>query len=413
MKHSFTLLFFTLIISAFVPSITYAQDSNCRKRILVGMGHADDALAFFANTISDGLEAGDCFDFVSLTSYYDDGTVISGREEGARALYEHLTEGFLDSRPQTFATVPERRYGTLTARQYNVHDDDKVTLTFFRLPASTYPGRTRGAIYDQIENENLIAALSTLIVDFQPSEIYTLDTDGRLVGNGPCDVQRNGLFSENECDHYDHVGTAILFEKAHSRSRLDIDLQEYTTYSKARGFPVNSNIAPEACRRFCEARDIYLGFDPLALATPWGAFLSSPEFFKTSQPAQPLLGQLRSELGTDICIGPANGALSNLTPIVILDSCADAPEFTLTPSGNLTVDGRCVEAGARPNRGSRLFLFGCGEGQHQKWRYDSDRQVLINTATNFVIDSPNSGTAPGTRMTLWNNNGTRNQQWVF
>ena len=287
------------------------QAATCASRTLMVIAHPDDGLAFIHDSVPSLLGSGVCIDLVSMTSYYDDGRVISGREEGARALHELFTRGRQDAVPDTFTTATQLTYGNFSVWRYEVFNDDQVRLWYFRQPASTYPGFTPGSLYSKRSLPGLIDALTLLMQNVKPTLLLTLNSQGILVGDTPCDVQRNGVFSVGECDHYDHVGAAQLAKSAALASGLSMEIREHNTYDIAAGLSVNQNISQAACARFCEARDVYIQFDPAAAATPWGALLSASEKYRAGQvgnpsPQPPNTAQTCAQEG-GTCTLPASG----------------------------------------------------------------------------------------------------------
>lgn len=74
--------------------VATAQCSGGGDRTAIVLGHPDDALAFMHDSTLELLNNGGCLDIIAMTSYYDNGVVISGREEGGactvRVLYERV-----------------------------------------------------------------------------------------------------------------------------------------------------------------------------------------------------------------------------------------------------------------------------------------------------------------------------------
>ncbi|MEV0458230.1 RICIN domain-containing protein [Catellatospora methionotrophica] len=72
--------------------------------------------------------------------------------------------------------------------------------------------------------------------------------------------------------------------------------------------------------------------------------------------------------------------------------------------------GRCVDA---PNsataNGSQLQLWDCHGGTNQRWTYTSGKQLTLYG--NKCLDASGSGTANGTAAVIWDCHGGTNQQW--
>ncbi|GLW25005.1 alpha-N-arabinofuranosidase [Microbispora amethystogenes] len=72
--------------------------------------------------------------------------------------------------------------------------------------------------------------------------------------------------------------------------------------------------------------------------------------------------------------------------------------------------GRCVEV---PNsstaNGTQVQLWDCGSGTNQRWTYTSGKQLQVYG--NKCLDAYGQGTANGTQVIIWDCNGQANQQW--
>ena len=73
--------------------------------------------------------------------------------------------------------------------------------------------------------------------------------------------------------------------------------------------------------------------------------------------------------------------------------------------------GRCVEV---PNsstaNGTQVQLYDCAGGSNQRWTYTSGRQLQVYG--NKCLDANGQGTANGTAVIIWDCNGQSNQQWT-
>ncbi|MFJ4190577.1 hypothetical protein [Kitasatospora sp. NPDC089509] len=257
-----------------------AQDA-CSSNAVVIVAHPDDALVFMHDNVRYQRAIGNCVHLVSMTSYYDD--VTSVREEAARAAYQKILDANApDDTVQHFDTTIRQQYGNYVYHTYRIHNSTDLTLSFLRLPASTYPGFTEGSVYSRKDDQTIVSSLKSFLEAKMPDRVYTLNTQGLLYGINECVVQQNGFLSANECDHYDHVGTALLAKAAFSASAIRATLYEFHAYDMARGMSVNANISVPACQLFCAVRDAYNSIDTAAAATPWGALLSSNDMYSAT-----------------------------------------------------------------------------------------------------------------------------------
>ncbi|MBO4269891.1 RICIN domain-containing protein [Microbispora triticiradicis] len=72
--------------------------------------------------------------------------------------------------------------------------------------------------------------------------------------------------------------------------------------------------------------------------------------------------------------------------------------------------GRCVDV---PNsstaNGTQVQLWDCGSGTNQRWTYTSGKQLQV--FGNKCLDAYGQGTSNGTQAIIWDCNGQTNQQW--
>jgi hypothetical protein len=72
--------------------------------------------------------------------------------------------------------------------------------------------------------------------------------------------------------------------------------------------------------------------------------------------------------------------------------------------------GRCVDV---PNsstaNGTQLQLWDCNGANNQSWTYTSTQQLTVYG--NKCLDASGRGTSPGTQVIIWDCNGQANQQW--
>ena len=80
--------------------------------------------------------------------------------------------------------------------------------------------------------------------------------------------------------------------------------------------------------------------------------------------------------------------------------------FNLVGSGS----GRCVDV---PNsttaNGTRVQLWDCHSGSNQRWTYTAGRQLMV--FGNRCLDANGAGTGNGTAIIIWDCHGGTNQQW--
>jgi hypothetical protein len=391
--------------------------ANCATNAVVIVAHPDDGLAFIHDNIRYQRAIGNCVHFISLTSRYDGTGDIPDREEGARAMYQvMLDENAPDNTPQHYNSTIDQQYGDSTVHRYFIQGSNYLTLSYYRLKPSTYPSKTPGSLYDKRNNQSLISSLRAFIEYHRPDRVYTLNTAGLLSGIQSCTPpQSTPTVSATECDHYDHVGAAKLAKAAVMSSNVPGKLFEFHAYDMARG----KSWGTTGCTSFCAMRDAYLEHDTAATATPWGVFLTSPDMYANTynNPGSNAnlfsLRTIRSKVALNTCIGPQGGSSANLTPIVVVGACVSAPKFTLRKSGELTVVGKCVEAGSSPVAEVRLFIFECGQGPHQQWRYDATTSEFIHQSTGLRMDLFFSRTAPGTPVQVFPSTGGINQDWIL
>jgi len=262
-------------------AVQVAEAAACPEHTVVIVAHPDDGIAFMHDNIRWQRVIGNCVHIISLTSHYNTGGTLNGREEGARDAYQKVNDAAApDDTAQHYDTTVRQRFGAFWYYTYYIHNDNAITLSFLRQPASTYPGLTVGSIYSRRGEPGLIDSLRQALEFYRPQRVYTLNTAGVLsTASVNCPVQNAEMIAADECDHYDHVGTAILAKAALQASNVPAPLYEFHGYDMARGKWVNMNITSAACTLFCAIRDAYVAKDGAAAATPWGALLSSPDMY--------------------------------------------------------------------------------------------------------------------------------------
>lgn len=87
--------------------------------------------------------------------------------------------------------------------------------------------------------------------------------------------------------------------------------------------------------------------------------------------------------------------------------------FTLTPSGELTVDhgAYCLDDAASANGyGTGAKLWTCGGQPYQQWNFNSNG-TITGVQSGLCLDVTGARTANGTPVELWQCNGGSNQRW--
>jgi hypothetical protein len=93
--------------------------------------------------------------------------------------------------------------------------------------------------------------------------------------------------------------------------------------------------------------------------------------------------------------------------------CADRPgqTFTQTSSGELQVNGKCLDAEARgTDDGTRAVIWTCNDGANQRWNVNANG-TITNVHNGLCLDANARGTANGTQIILWTCSGGTNQRW--
>lgn len=81
--------------------------------------------------------------------------------------------------------------------------------------------------------------------------------------------------------------------------------------------------------------------------------------------------------------------------------------------------GKCLEvAGARTDRDAPIYQLPCHNGLHQEFRIDhlspvTNVKTLVNQRSQLALDVAAAGTASGTPLIQWDQNGLPNQQFTM
>jgi hypothetical protein len=118
--------------------------------------------------------------------------------------------------------------------------------------------------------------------------------------------------------------------------------------------------------------------------------------------------------GSNRCIGPAAGKVSDGVPLELQDcngSAAQAWDFR--SDGTVHVLGLCLDDawGAVAN-GTVIQVANCNGGPAQKWIL-AGPEDLVNPQANKCVDAKGQATAAGTPLLLWDCTGNPNQKWFL
>jgi LmbE family N-acetylglucosaminyl deacetylase len=229
------------------------------------VAHQDDDLLFQNPDVLHDIQAGRCVRTVYVTAgdANDVATYWKGRETGAQAAYAQMA-GVADTWTTADAEVPGHPIPLRT-----LADRPQVSLAFMRLPDGGTDGKggsrngfaslqklddgglpTIRAVdgSSQYTEADLIAALATLIDEFRPTRINTLDFAGAY-GDG---------------DHSDHHAVAYLVREADNRYTSPHTVNGYQGYGIV-SRPENVSGSDLTAKR--TAFLTYSRFDPATCAT--------------------------------------------------------------------------------------------------------------------------------------------------
>ena len=115
------------------------------------------------------------------------------------------------------------------------------------------------------------------------------------------------------------------------------------------------------------------------------------------------------------CLDVPGASTTNGTQLELYSCNAGGnQEFTLTPSGTITVYGsKCLDAyQAGKTAGTVVDIYTCNGGSNQQWQAKPDGSIT-NTESGLCLDAAGQGTANGTEIDLWTCNGGSNQKWAL
>ena len=69
--------------------------------------------------------------------------------------------------------------------------------------------------------------------------------------------------------------------------------------------------------------------------------------------------------------------------------------------------------GGGTGNGTRIELFDCNGSAAQQWYWNSASKSLVNPASQRCLDDPSSSTTDGTQLQLFDCNLTGAQQWTL
>ncbi|MFC3492920.1 extracellular catalytic domain type 1 short-chain-length polyhydroxyalkanoate depolymerase [Glycomyces rhizosphaerae] len=106
------------------------------------------------------------------------------------------------------------------------------------------------------------------------------------------------------------------------------------------------------------------------------------------------------------------GSTANGTQAVLWDCNGNANQrFTRTASGQLRVNGKCLEAqGWGTANGTKAVIWDCTGGANQRWNVNSNG-TITNVHNGLCLDAMGGATANTTPLVLWACSGTSNQSW--
>ncbi|MFE0460446.1 ricin-type beta-trefoil lectin domain protein [Kitasatospora sp. NPDC058965] len=132
-------------------------------------------------------------------------------------------------------------------------------------------------------------------------------------------------------------------------------------------------------------------------------------------PAQPpVVGRPIVGRGSNRCIGPVNGNVSDGIPLELQDCNGGAAQaWDFRSDGTVHVLSLCLDVawGAVAN-GTQIQIANCNGTAAQKWVL-AGPEDLVNPQANKCVDAKDKATAAGTRLQLWDCSGTPNQKWFL
>lgn len=94
-----------------------------------------------------------------------------------------------------------------------------------------------------------------------------------------------------------------------------------------------------------------------------------------------------------------------------IQDCANQ-RWTLTPAGDLTSGGRCLDVwGHATANGALVSSWACSGLANQKWSQTANGSI-VGTESGRCLDVSGHATANGSRVHLWDCHGGPNQLWT-
>lgn len=238
---------------------------NSVETIAMFWAHYDDDLVFANPTLLQALESGTrarSFFFTASDAGKGMSEYVDGRERGIRAAYDVMRGA---SGPWTDESVVLRNGVRVTVTRPD--DDDRVTLTFLRLP----DGGLRGGGYEATGWESLAKLLSgelPAIRTLDTGQTITLEhlrsTVAELVAaHGATTVLTNhpGFADDHGDDHPDHQSVGRVVTAVADAGLLDADSVRYAVGYPGARHP--ANIEPDLLTRKLEVFASYGAHDPV------------------------------------------------------------------------------------------------------------------------------------------------------
>jgi poly(hydroxyalkanoate) depolymerase family esterase len=128
-------------------------------------------------------------------------------------------------------------------------------------------------------------------------------------------------------------------------------------------------------------------------------------------PDEPTVGEIAGA-ASNRCVNlpvPASGTQA------VLWKCngSAGQEFTHTASGELRVNGKCLESkDAGTANGTKVVIGDCAGGLNQLWNVNADG-TITNAHNGLCLDPKGGATANGTKVVLWTCNAKSSQQWTI
>ena len=121
-------------------------------------------------------------------------------------------------------------------------------------------------------------------------------------------------------------------------------------------------------------------------------------------------GPIVSGYRSSLCVTDRGDSAANDTPVTIATCGSPGQDWTLTGSGTLQINGKCLDIyrDQKTNK-APVELWTCTGGANQQWLPTSG--TLVNPVSGKCLDDPRFSTTPGTQLDIYTCNGGANQQW--